>query len=132
MGVLGLAAGLVMAGWGVFVASGDRSPRSLILGPVSRTNGLRSTLVALSAQQINSSSNPLASAGPFSLQWVANPRLSWTDKFAIFRTDGQARPFIFQEELPVQVTALAEGSELEACQLLGQTLCRATMPTVEP
>ena len=30
-----------------------------------------------------------------------------------FRTDGETRPFIFQEELPVQVQALAEGSELE-------------------
>ncbi len=75
---------------------------------------LSPTLIALSAQQIKSSSNPLAASGPFSLAWVANPRLSWTDKFAIFRTDGQARPFLFQEELPVQVTALAEGSELEA------------------
>ncbi len=31
----------------------------------------------------------------------------------MFRTDGETRPFIFQEELPVQVQALAEGSELE-------------------
>ncbi|MBI5863266.1 MAG: Mu-like prophage major head subunit gpT family protein [Planctomycetes bacterium] len=75
---------------------------------------LSPTLVALSAKQINSSSNPLASEGPFRVTWVANPRLGWTDKFAIFRTDGQSRPFIFQEELPVQVQVLAEGSELEA------------------
>jgi hypothetical protein len=74
---------------------------------------LSSTLVALSAQQIDSSSNPLASQGPFRVTWVANPRITWTDKFAVFRTDGQARPFIFQEELPVQVQVLAEGSELE-------------------
>ncbi len=47
------------------------------------------------------------------MTWVANPRLSWTDRFAIFRTDGTTRPFIFQEELPVQVQVLAEGSELE-------------------
>jgi hypothetical protein len=74
---------------------------------------LSATLVALSSQTIDSSSNPLAGAGPFKINWVANPRLSWTDKFAIFRTDGQSRPFIFQEELPVQVQVLAEGSELE-------------------
>jgi len=74
---------------------------------------LSSTLTALSSQQINSSSNPLASAGPYRIDWVANPRLTWTDKFAIFRTDGESRPFIFQEELPVQVQILAEGSELE-------------------
>ena len=74
---------------------------------------LSSTLVALSSQQIDSSSNPLAGAGPFRLTWVANPRLTWSDRFAVFRTDGEARPFIFQEELPVQVQVLAEGSELE-------------------
>ncbi len=74
---------------------------------------LSSTLVALAGQELNGSSNPLASAGPFKVEWVANPRLTWTDQFAVFRTDGDARPFIFQEELPVQVQVLAEGSELE-------------------
>jgi phage major head subunit gpT-like protein len=74
---------------------------------------LSSTLIALSSQQIDASSNPLAGGGPFRLTWVANPRLTWSDKFAVFRTDGESRPFIFQEELPVQVQVLAEGSELE-------------------
>lgn len=44
---------------------------------------------------------------------VANPRLTWTDKFAVFRTDGRVKPFIRQEEVPVEVSAVAEGSELE-------------------
>jgi phage major head subunit gpT-like protein len=57
--------------------------------------------------------NPLTQGGALEVSWVANPRLTWTTKFAIFRTDGETRPFIFQEELPVQVHALAEGSELE-------------------
>lgn len=82
----------------------------LVLVPLSF---LASTLIALSSQQIDSSSNPLAGEQPFRVSWVANPRITWTDKFAVFRTDGPARPFIFQEELPVQVQALAEGSELE-------------------
>lgn len=42
-----------------------------------------------------------------------NPRLTWTDSFAVFRTDGRTKPFIRQEESPVDVTAVAEGSELE-------------------
>lgn len=75
---------------------------------------LSSTMIALSAQEIDASSNPLAGGGPFRLSWVANPRLTWTDKFAVFRVDAESRPFIFQEELPVQVQVLAEGSELEA------------------
>lgn len=83
----------------------------LVMTPMSF---LASTLTALSAQQVDASSNPLAGGAPFRVDWVANPRLTWTDRFALFRTDGQSRPFIFQEELPVQVHALAEGSELEA------------------
>lgn len=74
---------------------------------------LASTLAALSSADLDATSNPLANDAPFRVTWVANPRLTWTDKFAVFRTDGESRPFIFQEELPVQVAALAEGSELE-------------------
>ncbi|SHE67849.1 Mu-like prophage major head subunit gpT [Kaistia soli DSM 19436] len=44
---------------------------------------------------------------------VPNVRLTWTDRFAIFRTDGETKPFILQEELPISVDAIAEGSELE-------------------
>ncbi len=78
------------------------------------TSFLSSTLTALSSKQVDSTANPLLGDSPFRVKWVANPRLTWTDKFAIFRTDGQSRPFIFQEEMPVQVQVLAEGSELEA------------------
>lgn len=43
-----------------------------------------------------------------------NPRLNaWTDKFAVFRTDGRQKSFIMQEETGVQVKAKAEGSEYE-------------------
>lgn len=74
---------------------------------------LSSTLVALAGRTVDASSNPLATGKPFQVKWVANPRLTWTDQFAVFRMDGSTRPFIFQEELPVQVQVLAEGSELE-------------------
>ena len=77
------------------------------------TSFLSSTLIALSSNNIDSTGNPLAGGSPFQVDWVANPRLTWTDKLAVFRTDGESRPFIFQEELPVQVQILAEGSELE-------------------
>lgn len=44
-----------------------------------------------------------------------NTRLnaSWTDTFAVFRTDGSVKPFIRQEEQGVKVDAVAEGSEFE-------------------
>lgn len=44
---------------------------------------------------------------------AVNPRLTWTTDFAVFRTDGRAKPFILQEEQGVQISALAEGSEEE-------------------
>lgn len=71
------------------------------------------TMIALSDYN-RDSVNPLRVQEAFDVTWVANPRLTWTTKFAVFRADGETRPFIFQEELPVQVHALAEGSELEA------------------
>jgi phage major head subunit gpT-like protein len=56
--------------------------------------------------------NPLKSAG-INISVVANPRLTWTTKLAIFRTDGRAKPLIMQEEVPLKVDAIAEGSEEE-------------------
>ncbi len=56
--------------------------------------------------------NTILSSG-FSFDLWVNPRLSWTTKFATFRTDGNAKPLIRQEEEAVKVDAIAEGSELE-------------------
>jgi len=42
-----------------------------------------------------------------------NPRLTWTDSFAVFRADGNTKAFIRQEETAVQLKAKAEGSEYE-------------------
>lgn len=88
----------------------DAAREFLVMVPLSF---LSPTLLALSSYTLDQNDNPLAAGEPFRVRWVANPRLTWTDRFAIFRTDGESRPFIFQEELPVQVQALAEGSELE-------------------
>lgn len=55
----------------------------------------------------------LGSLGGLSYELAVNPRLSTTDRFFMFRTDGAVRPFIIQEELDLQVSAIAEGSEEE-------------------
>lgn len=60
-----------------------------------------------------SRTNTIASIGGFSFELAVNPRLTWTTKFATFRTDGQVKAFIRQEEEGVTVSAIAEGSELE-------------------
>ena len=57
--------------------------------------------------------NTIVNIGGFNFQLVTNPRLTWTTKFATFRADGNVKPFIRQEEMPIQVSAVAEGSELE-------------------
>ena len=45
---------------------------------------------------------------------VSNARFgSWTDKFAVFRTDAPVKALIRQEEVGVMVSALAEGSDFE-------------------
>ena len=51
--------------------------------------------------------------GVIKINIVINPRLTWTTKFAIFRTDEAAKPFILQEEQIPDVIALGEGSEYE-------------------
>lgn len=56
--------------------------------------------------------NTLAASG-FSLTVGVNPRLTWTTKIATFRTDGNVKPFIRQEEEPVKIDSISEGSELE-------------------
>ena len=61
----------------------------------------------------NGATNLITSADGFGFQIQVNPRLNWTEKFAIFRTDGNVKPFIRQEEVPVEISAIAEGSELE-------------------
>ena len=47
----------------------------------------------------------------FNVNVVANARLTWTTSLACFRTDGDVRPFILQEEKPVSMSVLAEGSD---------------------
>lgn len=56
--------------------------------------------------------NPLV-GNDFKLEVVANPRLTWTTKLGLFRTDASSKPFILQEEEEPVIEAVAEGSELE-------------------
>lgn len=55
----------------------------------------------------------MGSLGGFQVSLAVNPRLTWTTKLAVFRTDAETRALIRQEEEGVTVSAIAEGSELE-------------------
>ena len=75
---------------------------------------------SLSIAAADSLSNP-RQAGPavsgltgLDIRVAANPRInSWTAAFAVFRTDGNVKPFVLQEETGIQMKAKAEGSEFE-------------------
>lgn len=70
-------------------------------------------LAAVRLPVIDSGDANTIPATNFTFEVVVNPRLTWTDRFAIFRTDADTKSMILQEELPVEIDAVAEGSELE-------------------
>ena len=72
------------------------------------------TLTALTSSTLaTTEDNPLAKGAGFRVVPAVNPRLTWTTKLAVFRTDGSVKPFIFQEEQATRMDAIAEESELE-------------------
>ena len=91
----------------------ELSTNFLVMVPV---NLWGATVNAVSAKLLNTGSgardNPLNAMG-INIDVVVNPRLTSTTKFFVFRTDGRVGAFIKQEEVPVKVSAVAEGSEEE-------------------
>ncbi len=68
------------------------------------------TPMVQAAVQQNMNPNLLAD---FNVKVVPLVRLTWTDSFAIFRTDSPIKAFIRQTEQEVELKAKAEGSEFE-------------------
>jgi len=58
-------------------------------------------------------SNLVRNIQGFNFSLAVNPRLTSAAKFFVFRTDGQTKPFIRQQEEEVTLSAIAEGTELE-------------------
>lgn len=73
------------------------------------TGALGATVIAQTSNQIMA----LGTLGGFGYKLAVNPRLTWTTKFAVFRNDGSVSALIRQEEEPIKMSALAEGSEEE-------------------
>jgi len=89
----------------------------LVMTPV---NLMGAAMGAVYAKIINASGgaydNTMANAAAaqgFNVNCAVNPRLTSGADFYVFRTDAPAKPFIRQEEEPLQVDAIAEGSEHE-------------------
>lgn len=70
-------------------------------------------LAACSLPVVAGGEQNILQKGGWNLTAVANARLTDADEFYVFRTDGQTKPFIRQEEVPITIEAIAEGSELE-------------------
>ncbi len=60
-----------------------------------------------------SRTNTLTTLGGWQFELAVNARMSISNAFATFRTDGDVQSLIRQEEEGVKVAAIAEGSELE-------------------
>jgi phage major head subunit gpT-like protein len=77
---------------------------------------LGATLSAVKNQNLATATglrdNPLPTT-EWNIQVAVNPRLTWTTKFAVFRTDARVKPLIRQVEFDSGLKAIAEGSELE-------------------
>jgi len=75
---------------------------------------LTAATAAATADNFASNADNVLKKSSYSVKVIANPRLSaWTTSFAIFRTDSQLAPLIRQENIPLKVSAVAEGSEFE-------------------
>lgn len=84
----------------------------LVMVPVSLMNAAMQA-IATPAQVAETQTVLQALKGAFGINVVANPRLTWTENFVVFRTDSYLKSFIRQEEMGVQVKAKGYGSEYE-------------------
>ncbi|MCG8434460.1 MAG: Mu-like prophage major head subunit gpT family protein [Gammaproteobacteria bacterium] len=73
------------------------------------------SVTAVNLPTLNNESNLIPNLPGLSFSVLPNPRLPWTDKFATFRADMSdgVKPFIKQEEQPLNVSAQAENSPEE-------------------
>ena len=71
------------------------------------------TIKALTMPLVGGGDSNVLLSNQFRLTPVINPRLTWTTKLAVFRTDGIVKPFIEQVEQDPMIDAIAEGSEME-------------------
>ena len=91
--------------------------RFTIMAPVSMmksaATALGSTVILEGGQARNSNIQAVGVVNGFQYDLVINPRLTWTTKIALFRSDAILTPFVKQIEVDTTVDALAEGSEEE-------------------
>jgi len=80
----------------------------MIMVPYTLMNAFEGALSL--ATFANGTSNPLM-ASTIGKSLVVNPRLTWTDRIAIFRTDSANKPLLTQSEEGLVMETLGEGTE---------------------
>lgn len=90
----------------------ENASQFLVMVPTTLLNVAQSAIALPMID--NGNANIIPATDDFKLRVRATPRLNaWTDRIAVIRTDASVKPFIRQEEVPVEMSAIAEGSELE-------------------
>jgi len=74
--------------------------------------GLFNQIINTGSGAIDSTVKAMEKDG-FRIRLVANPRLTWTTQFCVFRTDVQTKPLIYQVEKDFSMSMLGAGSDNE-------------------
>lgn len=82
----------------------------IVVGPSALGFAIRN---ALSMPAGTGVSEQRARIDGFMVRGAINPRLTWTEKVAVFRADGAVKPFIRQQETEPMLKVKAEGSDFE-------------------
>lgn len=90
----------------------ENARRFLVVVPVGLYLVATSAVSTLVTAALQNNLNPNLIAG-LTVDVQMNTRLTWTDSFAIFRTDSPIKAFIIQTEQETELKAKAEGSEFE-------------------
>lgn len=90
----------------------ENANRFLVVVPASLYLITIAAVSTLTTAALQNNLNPNLIAG-LTVDVQMNTRLTWTDRFAIFRTDSPIKAFIRQTEQEVELKAKAEGSEFE-------------------
>lgn len=90
----------------------ENARRFMVTVPVSLYLTAVAAVSTLTTAALQQNLNPNLIAG-ITVDVTMNARLTWTDSFAIFRTDSPIKAFIRQTEQEVEIKAKAEGSEFE-------------------
>lgn len=90
----------------------ENANRFMVTVPVGLYDKAVAAVSGLVTQALVQNFNPSVLAG-LTVDVQMNPRLTWTDSFAVFRTDSPIKAFIRQTEQEIEMKVKAEGSEFE-------------------